>query len=310
MSFPESTPNLLCRLVLVAVLIVSIVYVLVPNLPPTMTLTLSIPLDNPIFSAFDPSKVALLVESRPLSILAPLLLHFISVVPPDWHFRFMGSPESLAAINASSAIRQHVLDGKLELNVIPPNMSTQGQEMISRFFTTLWLYETVLQPAEWLLVFQTDSIVCANSKKSLDDFLEYDWIGAPWDPNSSWGGNGGLSLRRVSRIIDILRNEERPFDSEPEDVWISERLARHPKAKVANGTVSLEFSGELHSGAGEHVKAGGKGIDDWREGFYEPLGYHTGGGGVWLHGPIWGSPELRQHIWSYCPEVPEGLNDD
>ncbi|KAJ3529691.1 hypothetical protein NM208_g9645 [Fusarium decemcellulare] len=302
MSFPEPTPNLLCRLVLVAVFIVSIVYVLVANLPP-MTLTLSIPLDSPIFSAFDPSKVALLVESRPLSILAPLLLHFISVIPPDWHFRFMGSPESLAAINASFAIRQHVLDGKLDLTLIPSNMSTQGQEMISRFFTTLWLYETVLQPAEWLLVFQTDSIVCANTKKSLDDFLEYDWIGAPWDPSSTWGGNGGLSLRRVSRIIDILRNEERPFDSEPEDVWLSERLARHPKANVANGTVSLEFSGELHSGALEHVKARGKGIDDWREGFYEPLGYHTGGGGVWLHGPIWGSPELRQHIWSYCPEV-------
>lgn len=36
-------------------------------------------------------------------------------------------------------------------------MTTGGQEQISRFLTTLWLYEKVLQPAEWLLVFQTDS---------------------------------------------------------------------------------------------------------------------------------------------------------
>lgn len=37
--------------------------------------------------------------------------------------------------------------------------------------------------------------------------------------------------------------------------------------------------------------------------FYEPMGYHTGGSGRWLHGGIWGTQEMRQHIWEYCPEV-------
>jgi hypothetical protein len=81
----------------------------------------------------------------------------ISVVPPDWRFRFMGSNESLPLVNNSAAIRRQVGVGKLDLTYIPSNMSVSGGEDISRFLTNRWIYETVLQPAEWLLIFQTDS---------------------------------------------------------------------------------------------------------------------------------------------------------
>ncbi|UKZ77356.1 hypothetical protein TrVFT333_005076 [Trichoderma virens FT-333] len=222
------------------------------------------------------------------------------------------------SINRSVAIRHQVAAGKLDLTYIPENMSTGGQEEISQFLTTLWLYEVVLQPAEWLLVFQTDSMLCANSRLNLNDFLEYDWVGAPWNPDGQWGGNGGLSLRRVSRIIDILRNQRRANGSEPEDVWLSERLAHHPGGRVANGSVSMTFSGEMHDGRSEqtmnsssmspsmnHIDNGDyvPGVDDWRAGFYEPMGYHIGGSGSFLHSPVWGMPELREHVWKYCPEI-------
>lgn len=81
------------------------------------------------------------------------------------------------------------------------------------------------------------------------------------------------------------------------------------------------FSGEMFSGTPEAVidaAAVGlyndtleairhgqyvKGLDDWRDGFYEPMGYHTGGTGAYLHSAIWGTPERRRHIWNYCPEM-------
>ncbi|TVY56132.1 hypothetical protein LCER1_G002071 [Lachnellula cervina] len=287
---------------------------------------------TPQNSPYNASKVALMIENRANPILAPLMLHFMSVVPPDWRFRFMGSLESVAFLNASRSIRNHIAAGKLDLTYIPANMTTGSQEEISAFLTTLWLYEVVLQPAEWLLIFQTDSMLCANSRQSLDSWLDYDWVGAPWNPNGRFGGNGGLSLRRVSSIIDVLRNQERRPGSEPEDVWLTDRLGHRPGAKLANGTASLTFSGEMFSGQAEKVaeaerkkkgkgkdkdkgngkgkgkdptKAGElvKGIDDWRDGFYEPMGYHTGGSGSTLHGGIWGTPEQRKHIWGYCPEV-------
>src|SRR4051812_6331847 len=40
---------------------------------------------------FNKTKVALLIEDRPLGQLAPLMLHMMNVVPPDWVFRFYGS---------------------------------------------------------------------------------------------------------------------------------------------------------------------------------------------------------------------------
>ncbi|EJT73226.1 hypothetical protein GGTG_10073 [Gaeumannomyces tritici R3-111a-1] len=278
-------------------------------------------------SPFNETKVALLIENRPNPILAPLMLHFISVVPPDWRFRFMGSIESVEWLNRSVAIQEQVSAGKLDLTYIPSNMTTGSQEEISRFLTTLWLYETVLQPAEHLLVFQTDSILCANSRKNLNDFLEYDWIGAPWNPEGRFGGNGGLSIRRVSAMIQVLREQKRVDGTEPEDVWLADRLGHRPGAKMANGTASLTFSGEMWGGKGAEVTDGKskgynstytaaldgefvEGIDDWRKGFYEPMGYHTGASGATTHGPIWGTPEMRKHIWDYCPEVKMTLKMD
>ncbi|KAI0022008.1 hypothetical protein F4780DRAFT_789456 [Xylariomycetidae sp. FL0641] len=293
-------------------------------------------------AAYNASKVALLIENRALGHLAPLLLHMMAVVPADWRFRFMGSRASVGRVNGSVAVRAAVAAGKLDLTYIPGNLSTAGQEAISAFLTTRWVYEALLRPAEWLLVFQTDSVLCANSRRSLDDFLAYDWVGAPWDPAGRYGGNGGLSLRRVAAILDVLRDQQRAPGSEPEDVWLTERLAHRPGARMANGSLSLTFSGEMHRGEAETVSSSGHhhrlrpaspngpnssasapdddddddddddndndddwvpDIDDWREGFYEPMGYHTGSSGATLHGGIWGTPALRRHIWAYCPEV-------
>ena len=201
-------------------------------------------------------------------------------------------------------------------------MTTGSQEEISQFLTTLWLYEVVLQPAEWLLVFQTDSMLCSNSRQSLNSWLGYDWVGAPWVPEGGMGGNGGLSLRRVSSIIDVLRKRQREPGDIPEDVFLSTLLNDRPGSKMANGTVSLGFSGEMYSGKKEKVTAKFKdgtvlgatddpaksgelieGIDDWRDGYYEPMGFHIGGSGNMMHAGVWGKEEARKHIWKYCPEI-------
>ena len=108
-------------------------------------------------SPFNHSKVALLIENRPMGTLAPLLLHMMGVLPPDWKFRLMGSVESIDMVKKSAAIRRQVKAGKIDLTLLPKNVTLQNQEDISRFSTDLWVYEQLLQPAEWLLVYQTDS---------------------------------------------------------------------------------------------------------------------------------------------------------
>jgi len=242
-------------------------------------------------SPYNYSKVALLIENRPLPMIAPLTLHFMSVVPPEWRFQFMGSNESVDMMKNSAAIMRQVEAGKMDLTYIPSNMTTNGGEAISQFLTTLWVYETLLQPAEWLLVFQTDSILCAHSLDDLDSWLQYDWVGAPWSTEHRYGGNGGLSLRRVSSIIQVLRHQQRLEGSEPEDVWLTERLGHLPNPKVANGTEAQTFSVE---GIGSET----------------PMGYHLGGSGAILSGQKWGTLEKRKKIFEYCPEIKMCLSMD
>ncbi len=125
-------------------------------------------------------------------------------------------------------------------------------------------------------------ILCANSLDSLNNWLQYDYVGAPWSPNSRFGGNGGLSLRRISPIIQILRQQSRIPHTDPEDVWLSSRLGHRPGAVVANGSESVRFSAE----------------NIWHEDPM-PMGYHTGSSGKILPGGIWGEEAKREKIWKW-----------
>lgn len=40
------------------------------------------------------------------------------------------------------------------------------------------------------------------------------------------------------------------------------------------------------------------------------MGYHTGGGGRFLGGGIWGTKELRDDVYGWCPEIKMELEMD
>jgi hypothetical protein len=213
-------------------------------------------------SPYDPTKVAFLAETRPLPHLPALFSHMTNVIPPEWTFKFMGSPESIAHMRASALITRLEKIGKLSIIQLPSNYSLSSRETISQMFTDPVLYNTHLWPAESLLVFQPDSILCANAPVTLNNFLEWDWIGAPWSPQARWGGNGGLSLRKVSKILQVLAKDNRTIgDTGLEDWWLSSRMVRLEGAKMPNANISKTFSVE----------------SVWHD---KPLGYHIGWLGV------------------------------
>jgi len=112
-------------------------------------------------------------------------------------------------------------------------------------------------PAEHILVFQADSLLCDNTPWSIYDFLQYDYVGSPWRQEvcppdndrsisicyndyiemvrkagffehkdyllpAGQGGNGGLSLRRRSKMLEIVTNcRYAPSMEWNEDVFFS-----------------------------------------------------------------------------------------
>ena len=62
-------------------------------------------------------------------------------------------------------------------------------------------------PTEVFLVFQTDTMISSKYKEWIYDFIEYDYVGAPWFNGDV--GNGGLSLRRRSKMLEVA--EKAPY---------------------------------------------------------------------------------------------------
>ncbi|KAI9646481.1 hypothetical protein NHQ30_004474 [Ciborinia camelliae] len=234
-------------------------------------------------STLDPKKLAFMVETRPLPHLPIQLTHMTSVIPSEWTFKFMGSNTSIDYLLQFHHLRDLVASNKLTLVPLPPQWEVNSRESISQMFTDPELYKS-LSPAEHLLVFQPDAIICTKAPTTLNDFLQYDYIGAPWSGTSTYGGNGGLSLRRISSILRVLEKERRkPGDGALEDLWLSNSLNKLEGTIMADAKVSKSFSVE----------------SVWDE---APLGYHIGWLGV-HHGQIWDKPEYVSHIMEYCPEV-------
>jgi hypothetical protein len=70
-------------------------------------------------------------------------------------------------------------------------------------------------PTETLLIFQTDTMILEPVQ--LEEFLSYDYVGAPW--TTGHVGNGGLSLRKKTKMITVITTVN-PFQSN-EDVYFS-----------------------------------------------------------------------------------------
>lgn len=95
---------------------------------------------------------------------------------------------------------------------------------------------------EHVLIFQTDTVLCRASPHAVDDFLQYDHIGAPWASAPHLPcGNNGLSLRTKSKALQVLGVE--PLDETvPEGVWYCSVLTlAHANVSTALAVESLFY---------------------------------------------------------------------
>ncbi|PHH87287.1 hypothetical protein CDD83_9068 [Cordyceps sp. RAO-2017] len=234
-------------------------------------------------AALNASKLALLMEPRPLPHLVPLMVHMVSVVPPDWRFLFVGSQWSVHSVGRAPAIKQQRATGKVTLMTLPRPWSIGRREDVFRLLTDVRFYDEVLAGVEWVLKYEHDSILCANSPTSLDDWLGWSWAGAPRSENDRFPGIGGLTLRRVSAVKRVLAFQNRLNDSEAEDEWFCKRLSAMPGASMAPAWPNAFAVHKVPVG--------------------KPMGYHVQGGGGQGRADMWENAEARRGILEYCPEL-------
>jgi hypothetical protein len=81
-----------------------------------------------------------------------------------------------------------------------------------------------------ILTFQTDSILL---RSGIDEFLEFDYVGAPWKKSKDgyFVGNGGLSLRTKDRMIEITK-EHNNITEEWEDTFFVKHLKGNGVADI------------------------------------------------------------------------------
>ncbi|KAL8949191.1 MAG: hypothetical protein Q9222_004686 [Ikaeria aurantiellina] len=178
-----------------------------------------------------PTKAAVIIEGRSSANLVPLILHFSTVLGPEWPIKVLHTAENRDLFSISPAFQRQTSSGHITLQQLPDNFTLTDHRAISKFFGQRWLWEQ-LAPHRHLLFFQTDSILCANSPRMVEDFLQYDFVGAPIDRAYGNGMNGGLSLRNRERVLEVLDRFNFTGDPEDEsrfeDQWFIHKMEKLP----------------------------------------------------------------------------------
>ena len=194
---------------------------------------------------------AVTVLHRPCSTLSYALTNFASNLGPEWPILIMHNKELSQHLKRNKIVRLQKRHGilhtaSLERNGFPALSSTNSSSY-SKLLASAIFWSAM--KAEHVLIFQTDSVLCSMSPWSIEDFLRYDYIGAPWIDR--WYGmdigNGGLSLRKTKTMIRVTKSFKFN-ETENEDIYFARGIyklaAQDPSIKIPLVHVAAKFAYE------------------------------------------------------------------
>ncbi|TID00061.1 hypothetical protein CH35J_005113 [Colletotrichum higginsianum] len=219
-------------------------------------------------------NVAVLMETNTSAVpnLVPIVLHFASVLGPNWPIVLV-TLESTWVVPESPAFRRLMDANQIRITYLPATTNISDHHSVSVFLTEPWFWEQFVS-SHRMLIFQVDSILCSKAPMTMEDFLEWDLVGAPITVYGI-GYNGGLSLRNPRLMLDIVNDPSVSLGPRDyEDQWFYAR-AQERGAHLPNTEQALKFAVETT--------------------YYKtPLGYHR-------PKPFQG--EHWDEITEWCPEV-------
>lgn len=146
------------------------------------------------------AAAAVIIEPRKHRALPFVLRNFAENLPADWSIFVLHGTENEAWLKDLLAGELAPVAERIRLRSLGLPKLTVAE--YNAMLKTPEFYERHV-PAETFLLFQVDSMICSPDKGLLSKFLDYDYVGAPWDVGGV--GNGGFSLRKKSAILTKLR---------------------------------------------------------------------------------------------------------
>ena len=164
---------------------------------------------------------AIIVEPRKHAALELVLSNFTSVLDERWEFIvFHGNKNEEYVKNIVKSIKNNNQKQKQNIRLVNLNVDNLSiPDYNALFYDKHKIYDHIT--TETFLVFQTDTLISEKYKDLVYDFIEYDYVGAPWSFNNEVG-NGGLSLRKKTKMLEILdKGPTVPDPSVNEDMFFA-----------------------------------------------------------------------------------------
>jgi len=164
----------------------------------------------------DKIYTAIIVEPRKHKALEFVLTNFIQNLDDNWGFMIFHSIDNKYFVE--NIINNSLAKHKNKITLI--NLNVDSNDFTIKEYSTMFFHKNFYNyiPTETFLIFQTDSIILKENKNKINNFLNYDYVGAPWPKTMGIHGemevgNGGLSLRKKSKMLELLKYKKLGIDN-------------------------------------------------------------------------------------------------
>ena len=185
--------------------------------------------------------LAVIVDDRASLSVINAVTNVLQHIPKDWKVQMITLKENWLFYNKSS-LKSYIEKHRVFFTELDRSANgLPSDKYINPILTSASFWHQV--QGEQVLLFQFDSVLCSNSPWKITDFLDYDFIGAPW----AVGGccNGGLSIRNRTKILQMLESPWISFyrREQNEDYWFTDNLPSF-NGRIAPISIAKRFSVE------------------------------------------------------------------
>jgi hypothetical protein len=175
---------------------------------------------------------AIIIEPRKHKALSFVLNNVLECLSEDWKIVFFHGYNNIEY--SKNIVKDLNTNYYNRIELVQLNVDNLNQKTYSQILATKSvIYDYIV--TEYFLIFQTDSMIFKVNSHLINEFINsnYDYIGAPWlicgytpTKERDFIGNGGFSLRRTRKMLQIIENNTWDENHEwHEDLFFTKKYA-------------------------------------------------------------------------------------